>query len=310
MATESLVAASAARPAARRRTAPRTAGRLIARVALYVVLVVAAIAMVAPFVWMILTSLKSPSEVTRFSWFPAQFHFENYAAALSAAPFLQYFRNSLLLTAGETVLTLLFATAAGYALAKLPMRGKAVLMGYVIALLTVPFQVVIVPLFLVVKQIPLAGGNDLLGQGGNGWLDSWWGLIIPFSAGPLYIFLARQFFVTLPSELAEAARIDGLSEYGIFFRIMMPLVKPALLTIAVFQIEAAWNSFLWPLVATRSQDLRPLQVGLAIFAQDPLNIQWSYLMAGATLATLPMILLFVFVQRGFVQGISNSGLKG
>ncbi|MEO7016458.1 MAG: carbohydrate ABC transporter permease [Leifsonia sp.] len=269
-----------------------------------------AVAMVTPFVWMVLTSLKSPSEVTKFSWLPQTLHFDNYVKAFTAAPFLEYFRNSLILTIGETALTLVFATAAGYALAQLPLRGKRWILGYVIVLLMVPFQVVIVPLFLVVKQIPFAGGNDFLGQGGNGWLDSWWGLIIPFSAGPLYIFLARQFFVSLPAELADAARIDGVGEYGIFVRIMMPLVRPALVTIAIFQIEAAWNSFLWPLIATHSQDLRPLQLGLAIFAQDPLNIQWSYLMAGATVATVPMILLFVFVQRYFVQGLSNSGLKG
>jgi multiple sugar transport system permease protein len=288
----------------------RTAGSYVGRALLYIALTIGAVAMIVPFIWMILTSLKSPSEVTTFSWLPAELHWENYAEAMSAAPFIDYFRNSLILTIGQTLLTLVFATAAGYALAQLPIRGRGMLLGYVVVLLMVPFQVVIVPLFLVVKQIPLFGGNDILGQGGNGWLDSWWGLIVPLAMGPLYIFLARQFFVTLPPELGEAARIDGVSEYGIFGRIMVPLVRPALVTIAVFQIEAAWNSFIWPLVSTRSQDLRPLQLGLAIFAQDPLNIQWSYLMAGATLATIPMILLFILAQRYFVQGLANSGLKG
>lgn len=289
---------------------PGKTGALLGRIALYAALTIGAIAMVTPFVWMVLTSLKSPAEVTTFSWLPSELHWENYLEAMSAAPFLDYFRNSLILTVGQTLLTLVFATAAGYALAQLPIRGKRFLLGYVIVLLMVPFQVVIVPLFLVVKQIPLFGGNNILGQGGNGWLDSWWGLIVPLAAGPLYIFLARQFFISLPAELGEAARLDGVNEYGIFARIMLPLVRPALVTIGVFQIEAAWNSFIWPLVATRSQDLRPLQLGLAIFAQDPLNIQWSYLMAGATLATLPMIVLFIFAQRYFVQGLANSGLKG
>ncbi|WP_349425939.1 carbohydrate ABC transporter permease [Microbacterium sp. LWS13-1.2] len=288
----------------------RNVGSYIGRALLYITLTLGAVAMVVPFVWMILTSLKSPAEVTTFSWFPAELHWDNYAEAMSAAPFIDYFRNSLILTIGQTLLTLVFATAAGYALAQLPIRGRGMLLGYVIVLLMVPFQVVIVPLFLVVKQIPLFGGNDIFGQGGNGWLDSWWGLIVPLAMGPLYIFLARQFFVTLPPELGEAARIDGVNEFGIFARIMVPLVRPALVTIAVFQIEAAWNSFIWPLVSTRSQDLRPLQLGLAIFAQDPLNIQWTYLMAGATLATLPMILLFILAQRYFVQGLANAGLKG
>ncbi|MDJ0334066.1 carbohydrate ABC transporter permease [Salinibacterium sp. G-O1] len=288
----------------------RSAGRITRRVLFYLVLSIAAFAMVVPFLWMVLTSLKSPAEVNSFSWLPTELHWENYGDAMSAAPFLDYFRNSFILAVGQTALTLTFATAAGYALAKLPIRGKKYVMWYVIALLMVPFQVVIVPLFLVVKQIPLFGGNDIFGQGGSGWLDSWWGLIIPLSMGPLFIFLSRQFFTTLPDELAEAARIDGVSEYGIFVRIMLPLVKPALVTIGVFQIEASWNSFIWPLIATRSPDLRPLQLGLAIFSQDELNVQWNYLMAGATLATVPMIVLFILAQRYFVEGLASSGLKG
>lgn len=199
---------------------------------------------------------------------------------------------------------------AGYALAKAPIRGAKGILNYFIALMMVPFQIVLVPLFLLVKSIPLFGGNDILGQGGTGWLNTWWALIIPLAIAPLYTFLARQFYVTLPSELADAARVDGLGEFGIFFRIMTPLVKPALVTIGVFQIEAAWNSFLWPLIVTNSDELRPLQVGLAIFSQDPLNVQWPYLMAGATLATLPMIILFIFAQKRFVEGMASAGLKG
>lgn len=290
-----------------RRSSP---GAKLGRVLFYVVLSLAAFAMVVPFVWMVLTSLKSPDEVNSFTWLPSELHWQNYADAMSAAPFVAYFRNSFILAVSQTLLAVVFATAAGYSLAKLPIPGKKYILWYVIMLLMVPFQVVIVPLFLVVKQIPLAGGNDIFGQGGNGWLDSWWGLIIPLSMGPLFIFLSRQFFTSLPTELAEAARIDGLSEYGIFGRIMLPLVKPALVTIAVFQIEAAWNSFLWPLIVTTSPELRPLQLGLAIFAQDELNVQWNYLMAGATLATVPMILLFIAAQRYFVQGLASSGLKG
>ncbi|WP_407319534.1 carbohydrate ABC transporter permease [Isoptericola halotolerans] len=293
------------RSAVKRSLRPR-AGRAV----FYAVLSLAAFAMVVPFLWMVLTSLKSSAEVNSFTWLPTELHWENYSDAMSAAPFLTYFRNSFVLAISQTLLAIVFATAAGYALAKLPIPGKKYLLWYVIALLMVPFQVVIVPLFLVVKSIPLAGGNDILGQGGSGWLDTWWGLIVPLAMGPLFIFLSRQFFTSLPSELAEAARIDGVSEYGIFGRIMLPMVKPALVTIAVFQIEAAWNSFLWPLIVTSSPDLRPLQLGLAIFSQDELNVQWNYLMAGATLATVPMIILFIVAQKYFVQGLASSGLKG
>ncbi|HJV97865.1 MAG TPA: carbohydrate ABC transporter permease [Arthrobacter sp.] len=280
------------------------------RLALYAVLSLGSLLMVGPFIWMILTALKSTGEVGTFSWLPREFHWSNFVEAMDAAPFLRYFWNSLVLTVGQTALTLVFCTMAGYALAKAPIRGAKGILNYFIALMMVPFQIILVPMFLLVKSIPFFGGNDILGMGGTGWLNTWWALIIPLAIAPLYTFLARQFYVTLPSELADAARVDGLGEFGIFFRIMTPLVKPALVTIGVFQVEAAWNSFLWPLIVTNSDELRPLQVGLAIFSQDPLNVQWPYLMAGATLATLPMIILFIFAQKRFVEGMASAGLKG
>jgi multiple sugar transport system permease protein len=283
-----------------------TPGRMV----LYVVLSLGSLLMVGPFIWMILTALKSTGEVGTFTWLPREFHWSNFVEAMDAAPFLRYFWNSLVLTVGQTALTLVFCTMAGYALAKAPIRGAKGILNYFIALMMVPFQIILVPMFLLVKSIPLFGGNDILGMGGTGWLNTWWALIIPLAIAPLYTFLARQFYVTLPSELADAARVDGLGEFGIFFRIMTPLVKPALVTIGVFQIEAAWNSFLWPLIVTNSDELRPLQVGLAIFSQDPLNVQWPYLMAGATLATMPMIILFIFAQKRFVEGMASAGLKG
>lgn len=163
---------------------------------------------------------------------------------------------------------------------------------------------------VLVKSVPLFGGNDILGRQGTGWLDTWWALIIPLAMAPLFTFLARQFYVGLPADLGAAARVDGLGEFGIFLRIMTPLVGPALVTIGVFQVEAAWNAFLWPLIVTGSDDLRPIQVGLAIFSQDPLNVQWPYLLAGATLATIPMIVLFLIAQRRFVEGMASAGLKG
>lgn len=282
----------------------------IGRVLLYLGLTIGGLVMVAPFVWMVLTSLKSNVEVAGFSWLPSEFRWYNYVEAMRTAPFLRYFRNSFVIAVGETAFTLVVCTMAGYALAKMPIPGRRPLLGYFIALLTVPFQIILVPLFMVVKSIPLAGGNNLLGSGGIGWLNSWWGLIIPLGAAPMFTFLARQFYVSLPSELAQAARVDGMGEFGIFLRVMTPLIKPALITIAVFQIEAAWNGFLWPLMITTSDALRPLQLGLAIFSQDPANIQWPYLMAGTTLATVPMIIMFIVAQRRFVEGMAHIGVKG
>ncbi|BCW48163.1 hypothetical protein [Arthrobacter sp. StoSoilB13] len=145
------------------------------RVVLYAVLLLGSVVMIGPFIWMILTALKSTGEVSTFSWLPTQFHWENFAEAMNAAPFLRYFGNSLLLTLGETALTLVFCTMAGYALAKAPIRGAKGLLNYFIALMMVPFQIILVPLFLLVKSIPLFGGNDIFGQGGTGWLNTWWG---------------------------------------------------------------------------------------------------------------------------------------
>ncbi|MDX6280931.1 MAG: multiple sugar transport system permease protein, partial [Kribbellaceae bacterium] len=250
------------------------------RVLLYVALSIGALLMITPFLWMVLTAFKSDLEIAKFSWLPGELRWHNFVEAMQTAPFLRYFRNSLFIAVGETAFTLAVCTTAGYALAKLPIRGSKALLSYFILLLLVPFQIILVPLFLIVKSIPLFGGNNILGQGGIGWLNSWWGLIIPLGAAPLFTFLARQFYVSIPNELAQAARVDGLGEFGIFWRIMTPLVKPALITICVFQIEAAWNGFLWPLMITTSDSMRPLQLGLAIFAQNPAEIQWPYLMAG------------------------------
>ena len=291
-------------------TSSRPSGPKIGRIVLYVVLTLGALVMITPFLWMVLTAFKSDLEIAKFSWLPDELRWRNFVEAMQTAPFLRYFRNSLFIALGETAFTLAVCTTAGYALAKLPIRGSKALLSYFILLLLVPFQIILVPLFLIVKSIPLFGGNNILGQGGIGWLNSWWGLIIPLGAAPLFTFLARQFYVSIPNELAQAARVDGLGEFGIFWRIMTPLIKPALITICVFQIEAAWNGFLWPLMITTSDTLRPLQLGLAIFAQNPAEIQWPYLMAGSALATLPMILMFIFAQKRFVEGMANVGIKG
>ncbi len=285
-------------------------GLRIGRVLLYVALSIGALLMITPFLWMVLTAFKNDLEIAKFTWLPGELRFRNFVEAMQTAPFLRYFRNSLFIAIGETAFTLAVCTTAGYALAKLPIRGSKALLSYFILLLLVPFQIILVPLFLIVKSIPLFGGNNILGQGGIGWLNSWWGLIIPLGAAPLFTFLARQFYVSIPNELAQAARVDGLGEFGIFWRIMTPLVKPALITICVFQIEAAWNAFLWPLMITTSDEMRPLQLGLAIFAQNPAEVQWPYLMAGTALATLPMIVMFIFAQKRFVEGMANVGIKG
>lgn len=277
---------------------------------LNVFLALGSILMLIPFVWMILTSLKSPAELAQFppSFFPEEWLFSNYADALKAAPFDLYFRNSLIISIGHTLITLVLGSMAGYALARIYFRGREVIFLAFVAMLMIPTYTKIVPQFLIVKFMPLFGGNDIFGQGGIGWLNSWWALIIPGGLSAAAIFLFRQFYLSLPGELEEAARLDGLGEFRIYAQIYTPLIKPAIATVGLLTFQESWNNFLWPLLVTTSNDLRVIQVGLAVFQQLD-NTLWQYLMAGTTMATIPMVLLFLFAQKYFIQGFTNAGIK-
>jgi multiple sugar transport system permease protein len=177
-----------------------------------------------------------------------------------------------------------------------------------VACIMIPFYATVIPVFLMVRHMPLFGGNTILGAGGTGWIDTWWALIVPGAISPFMVFLFRQFYVTTPSELIEAARLDGVGEFGIYARIMTPLIKPGLLTVALLSFEAGWNNFLWPLLVTTSDSLRVIQVGIASFRQEA-STDWHLLMAGTTMAAVPMIILFLVFQRYFVDGFAASGIK-
>ena len=280
------------------------------RLLLQLVLGVGALTMLMPFLWMVLTSLKTPAELAEFppTFLPQEWAWSNYSEAMDAAPFLTYFRNSLIISITHTVITVVFGAMAGYALARLTFRGRdLVFLGFV-GMLMIPTYTKIVPQFLIVKSMPLFGGNDWMGQGGSGWLNTWWALIIPGGLSPFAIFLFRQFYLSLPKELEEAARLDGVGEFRIWAQIYTPLIKPAIATVSLLTFQDSWNNFLWPLLVTTRDDLRVIQVGLAVFQQEG-TTQWAYLMAGTTLATVPMVLLFLFAQRYFVQGFTASGIK-
>ncbi|MFD6133799.1 carbohydrate ABC transporter permease [Isoptericola sp. NPDC056618] len=284
--------------------------RRLSRTALYVALGVIAVVMVVPFVWMVLTSLKTPADIAASppTFLPTEWAWGNYADALAAAPFLTYARNSLIIAVSHTTINLVVASMAGYALARLRFRGsELVFLGFVAALM-IPTYTKIIPEFLIVRFMPLFGGNDILGQGGTGWLDTWWALIVPGAVTPFAVFLFRQFYLDLPVELEEAARLDGVSELGIWARIMTPLVKPAFITVALLTFESSWNNFLWPLLVTRTDSMRVIQVGLSVFRTEN-DTQWAFLMAGTTLATLPMVALFLLGQKYFVRGFANAGIK-
>ncbi len=228
---------------------------------------------------------------------------------MQVAPFALYFRNTGIYALGVLVCQLVLCSMAGYAFARLPFPGHRIVFIAVLATMMVPGQMLLIPLFVMLKHVPLAGGNDLLGNGGNGWLDSFPGLIVPQAVTAFSIFMMRQFFLTLPGELADAARIDGASEAQIFWRIMLPLTKPALATLAIITFQNAWNDFLWPLIVTDTEATRTLQLGLQVF-QDQNNTDWALLMAATTLASLPIVVAFLIGQRYLVRGIALTGLKG
>jgi multiple sugar transport system permease protein len=289
----------------RRRNGSSRGLRPRSRVALYIALVLGSAVMLMPFIWMLLASFQASNASMQKSLIPTELRWQNYLDAWVGANFDTYVFNSVMLAIAHTAGTILLCSMAGYALAQLPFRGRQFTFSLTIAMLTIPSYVVIVPEFLIVKMMPLFGGNDILGQGGSGWLNSWWALIIPPIAAPFFTFLFRQFYLALPKELAEAARLDGLSEFGIFYRIMTPLIKPAIAVVAVLQAQWSWNSFLWPLLVTQDPNLRVIQAGLSAFQQEG-QVQLPLLMAGATIAIIPMTILFFFAQKQFVEGLSGS----
>jgi multiple sugar transport system permease protein len=198
---------------------------------------------------------------------------------------------------------------AGYAFARLKFPGRNVLFIIVLATMMIPFQMLLIPLFIILKSWPLAGGNNLIGSGGTGLIDTLVGLTLPNTISAFGIFLMRQFSKTLPSELADAARIDGASEYVIFWWIMLPLMKPAMTALAMFAFQGAWNDFTWPLIVTMTEKTRTLQLGLQTL-QNQYYTEWGLLMAATTITILPLITMFIIGQRYFIQGIALTGTKG
>lgn len=294
----------------RARTASRSRQKRTSRIVLFVVLTITSVLMAAPFIWMFLTSVRTPQELAdpNMGLIPREWAWGNYIEAFNAAPFAIYARNSFLLAAFQTTATLIFGSACGYAIAKLRFPAAPWIFGAFLASMMIPFYATVIPQFLIVRFMPLFGGNNIIGQGGSGWIDSWWGLVIPGAISAFNIFLFRQFYVATPTELIEAARIDGVSEFGIWAKIITPLIKPGLLTVALLSFEQGWNNFLWPLLVTTSERLRVIQLGLSVFRQEA-GTDFHLLMAGTTIAAVPMIILFAIFQKYFVNGFVSSGIK-
>lgn len=297
-----------ARAQLRRRTSARSAhsNRAIG----IVVLSAAALLVLVPFLWMI--SLAFTPEAQAFatvSLIPKNPTFENFQTALVDAHLLRALLNSAIVAIVVVLMNCVVAVLAGYAFAMLPFPGSNVVFVGLVASVAVPVSVTLIPLFLMARAIPLAGGNDLFGHGGSGLLDSLAGLMLPYLVMPMNVFLARQYFLSAPVELAEAGRLDGANEVRIFSRIYLPLARPLVAVVAVFSFVGVWDDFLWPLVITQSPQTQTVQLALAQFLASG-NIKYGPLMAGAFLATVPVLVLFLFNQRSFISGLAEGSVKG
>ena len=269
-------------------------------VAWYSLLGLLSLVFIAPVVWMLTTSFKSADEATRvpptiLPQEPTTSAYETLFAGDSQTPVLRWFLNSMVAATGQALLVLIIASMAAYALARMEFRGRRIIFGLIIATLFVPIFTLIIPNFLIIDRL--------------GWLDSLWALIIPGAASAFGVFFLRQFFLGLPRELEEAALLEGANSWQIFTKVILPLSKPALATLAVISFLTNWNDFIWPVYTLFSPENFTLPPGLGTL-QGAYNINYPVIMAGAALASIPALILFMVSQRYIIEGVSRSGLKG
>lgn len=269
----------------------------IGKVMTYAALIILAVLMLLPFLWMVSASLKLDQDVFRvpIQWIPAEPRWSNFATIWTRIPFLTFFGNSLKLTVIITLLQLFTSSFAAYAFAKLKFPGRDWLFLAYIGSIAIPWQAYMVPQFIMMRRLDL--------------VDTHTSLILLQAFSAFGVFLLRQFFISIPDEILDAARIDGMSEYGIFFRIMLPLSKPALATLTIFTSVAVWNDFMGPLIYLNSQSLKTIQLGLRMFIQQ-YGADYALIMAAALVSLVPVVILFVFLQRFFIEGIASTGVKG
>ena len=249
-----------------------------------------------PYYWMLSCSFKTNDNMflMPLQWFPNPIDWNAYGDAWKAQDFTRYFLNTTFIAGVITVGNLLFASLAGYSLSKFRYFGRGTLFILILSTMMLPLEVTMVPLFLIIKKF--------------GWPNTYEGLIVPFIVDGFGVFLMRQYLKSIPNELIEAARIDGASELRIYWKIVMPLCKPALAALGVFTFREAWDMYIWPLIIVTKDSLRTLPLGISLFMSS-FGTSWDQLMAVAAIGTLPMVLLFFFLQRSFIKGIAISGLK-
>ena len=253
------------------------------------------LAMAAPILFMLTTSLKDAAQVYDLKFIPVSPSLDNYKSILADGRFARWFLNSLGVATAVTLSNVLFDSLVGYTLAKFRFRGRRLVFIGVLSTLMIPTEMLVIPWYLMASRL--------------GWTDSYWGIMFPGMMTAFGAFLMKQFFETVPDDFLEAARIDGMGELTIWWKVAMPLVTPALSALAIFTFLGNWTAFFWPLIVTTSRDLYTLPVGLSSFAVES-QVQWEMIMTGASLATIPTLLVFLFLQRYIVRGIVMAGLKG
>ena len=271
---------------------------------------IASLVMLIPIIMMFMTSFKTMAEIQSpvFHLLPERFSLDNYRDAMSTGEWTVYFKNSLVITLTAVVLSLLFNSIAGSAFARLRFRGARVMFLLLMVGLMMPPQVTMLPTFLIMAKFPLAGGNNLLGAGGTGLINTYAGLVIPLVSGSYGVFLCKQFYENFPRSLDEAAEIDGANKWRTYFTIYLPNSKAILATLGLLKAVSVWNDYMWPLIMTNSENMRTVQLALTMFKTDS-GIMWNQMMAGSVLVALPMFVLFLCAQKYFIQGIVTSGLK-
>ena len=269
-----------------------------------------AVCTIYPFFWMIATSFKTMPEIyTRpLSLIPVTVTFENYIDVLTTVPFFLYFKNSLIITVAGVLTNVFFGALAGYSFAKLDFKGKKTIFMILLSSMMIPAIVTMVPQFVVLRKFPFVGNNNWLGQGGRGFINSYWAIILPGAVGVYAVFFMKQFFETLPDDLAESARIDGCKEFRVFWSIYLPLITPAAITLGILTFQAGWNNFMWPLIVLNDSSKYTIQIGLSLFKNN-FSLNYGAMMAGTFFSTIPVLLIFVFAQRYFIEGIALSGMK-
>ncbi len=272
-------------------------GPVIGKSITYVFLIVLALLMLMPFFWMLSASLKLDKDVFAFpiQWIPAEPQWGNYSKIWTQIPYLTFILNTLKLTIIITALQLFTSSFAGYAFAKLDFKGRDVIFLAYIASIAIPWQSYMVPQFIMMRKLGL--------------VDTHWALILLQAFSAFGVFLMRQFFISIPNDIIHAARIDGLSEYGIYFRIMLPLSKPALATLTIFTAVFVWNDFMGPLIYLNSESMKTIQLGLRMFIQQ-YSADYALIMAASLISLIPVVILFLAFQRFFVEGIASTGVKG